>query len=182
MAAGFSSRAGTYKMTLQIGGKTVIERCIEGMYDICSRVIIVGGHKIENLKFLCGKYPNIELVLNENFEDGMFSSVKKGISSIKEDRLFLIPGDYPLINSSIYERMLKVDGDIVIPVYDRQKGHPVLIKKEIADELLCSPEYNNLREFIHLKGFTAVEVEEPGILMDIDTIDDYKALLNYELT
>jgi molybdenum cofactor cytidylyltransferase len=36
-------------MTLQIGGKTVIERCIEGMYDICSKVVVVGGYKIKNL-------------------------------------------------------------------------------------------------------------------------------------
>ena len=176
LAAGFSSRACTYKMTLELGGKTVIEQCIEGMYDICSRVIVVGGHRIEYLEFLLDKYSKIELVFNEKFEEGMFSSVKKGISCIREERCFLIPGDYPLISRRVYESMLEVDSDIVIPVYKHQRGHPVLMKKEAAISLLRSPQYKNVRDFIHFRGFTPVVVEEEGILFDIDTIEDYETL------
>ncbi len=42
--------------------------------------------------------------------------------------------------------------------------------------MLCSPQYNNVREFIHFRGFTPVEVEEEGILIDIDTIEIYETL------
>jgi molybdenum cofactor cytidylyltransferase len=37
LAAGFSSRAKTYKMTLKVREKTVIERAIESMLNVSSR-------------------------------------------------------------------------------------------------------------------------------------------------
>jgi len=44
LAAGLSSRMGKYKMSLKMGNKTVIESCIESMYDLCSTIIVVGGY------------------------------------------------------------------------------------------------------------------------------------------
>lgn len=43
LATGLSSRAGTNKMLLDMGGMAVIERCILPMYNICSKVIVVSG-------------------------------------------------------------------------------------------------------------------------------------------
>ena len=56
LAAGLSRRAGTYKMTLRINGKPLLERCIENMYDICSKIIVVGGYKIEDIRSIVDKY------------------------------------------------------------------------------------------------------------------------------
>lgn len=74
-AAGFSSRAGTYKLALELKGKSVIERCIEGMYNTCSKIIVVGGYNIEKLAPVLDKYSKIKLIYNENYQSGMFSSV-----------------------------------------------------------------------------------------------------------
>ena len=45
LAAGLSSRVGINKLLLDIDGKTVIEQCILGMYDVCSRIIVIGTIK-----------------------------------------------------------------------------------------------------------------------------------------
>jgi molybdenum cofactor cytidylyltransferase len=103
LAAGLSKRAKSFKITLDLGGKTLIENCIEGMYNSCSRIIVIGGYKIENIIPIINKYPKAELVFNENFQDGMYSSVKKGLMQIKAERFFLTPGDYPVVNRSVYE-------------------------------------------------------------------------------
>ncbi|MEW9096437.1 MAG: nucleotidyltransferase family protein [Clostridiaceae bacterium] len=174
LAAGLSTRAGTNKLVLNIYGKTVIERCIYGMYDLCSKIIVVGGYRVEEIKDILDKYPKVELVYNPDYLEGMFSSVKKGLSYIKEERFFLIPGDYPVINKKIYEKMLNVDRDIVIPVYNGKKGHPLLMKSYLIKELLEDIHYETLRDFINEKGFASIDVEERGILMDIDTMEDYK--------
>lgn len=179
LAAGLSTRAGTNKLILDIDGKTVIERCIYGMYDLCSKIIVVGGHRMEEIKDVLDKYPKVELVYNPDYLEGMFSSVKKGLSHIKEERFFLIPGDYPVISKKIYEDMLKIDRDIVIPVYNGKKGHPLLMKSYLIKELLEDIHYETLRDFISEKGFTSINVEEPGILMDIDTMEDYKRACLY---
>jgi molybdenum cofactor cytidylyltransferase len=181
LAAGLSSRTGIYKMTLEIEGKTIIERCVESMYDFCSRVIVVGGYRIEKLIPVLCRYHKVEIVYNKNYEQGMFSSVKEGFKSVREERFFYTPGDYPIIGKEVYEKMLKFDGDIIIPVYNGIKGHPLLMKSCIAKEFIYSDKYSNLREAVSSKETNLVDVNDPDILKDIDTMDDYKDLLNMQL-
>jgi molybdenum cofactor cytidylyltransferase len=173
LAAGLSSRAENYKMALDLGGETVIERCVKGMYSSCSRIIVVVGHKAEIIKEILNKYSKVELIYNKEYQQGMFTSVKEGLKRVKEDRFFFTPGDYPLISTEVYDKMLQIGGDIIIPTYKGRKGHPILMKKSTADEIFIRKELTNLREFINYKGFTAVQVEDGGILMDIDTVEDY---------
>jgi molybdenum cofactor cytidylyltransferase len=108
----------------------------------------------------------------------MFSSVKEGFRHVQHDRFFFIPGDYALVNTKVYKILSDVSGDIVIPTYNGKKGHPVLINKSVAEELLKNQEFSNLRDFINYKGFTAVPVEDEGILIDIDTAEDYLIVKN----
>lgn len=176
LAAGLSSRTGLYKMTLLLNGKTVIENAIDNMSSSCGRVIVVGGHNIESLKPIVERYENAELVYNENYMEGMFSSIKKGLSYIKGDRFFFVPGDYPLISPLVYSSLLSVDGDIVLPVFKGRRGHPLLIKSSLISEILGG-EYNNMRKFVHSKNVIEVAVDCGGILRDIDTMDDYYELL-----
>lgn len=179
LAGGFSSRAGAYKLTLELGGKTVIEHCIEGMYETCSRIIVVGGYKVNHLTPILDKYFKIELVYNKNYETGMFSSVIEGLKHMKGDRIFLIPGDYALVSNDVYESLLKVKSEIVLPTYQGMNGHPVLMDKRMSNLLLSSTNYSNLREFITDQEFNTVEVKSPGILMDIDTQEDYINIKNW---
>lgn len=179
LAAGLSSRAGTNKLVLEINNKTVIERCIYGMYDICSKITVVVGHKIGDIKNILNKYPKIEIVYNSDYLNGMFSSVKKGLTNVKEDNFFLIPGDYPVVNKKTYDEMLKLDKNIVIPIYNGIRGHPLLMKSILINEILEDASCKSLRDFINKKGFTSVNVKDPGILMDIDTMEDYNKILTY---
>jgi len=75
--------------------------------------------------------------------------------------------------------MLKLNEDIVIPMYKGKKGHPLLMKSYLIGELIKSKHYNTLRDFVNIKGFKSINVEEPGVLMDIDTMEDYKEILLY---
>lgn len=177
LAAGFSSRAGVFKMSLDFNGKTVLESSICNMKKFCSKIYVVAGYKIEVIKDILKPYNDIEVVFNENYEEGMFSSVKKGIECLKGDRFFITPGDYPCIKQETYSALLNTEGRIVIPVYEGIKGHPILLDTLVGKELLKSDKFHNLREYISSSGFTTVEVDDRGILKDIDTIDDYKELL-----
>ena len=173
LAGGLSSRAGTNKLILEIDNITIIEHCILGMYDYCSKIIVVGGHRIDDIKKHLKKYSKVDLIHNENYLDGMFSSVKTGLKHLEGDRFFLTPGDYPMINKSTYEAMLKVNEDIVIPTFNKKKGHPILIKTHLRDEIVNNPSINSLRDYIWKKEPVTLEVEDSGILFDVDTMDDY---------
>ncbi len=181
LAGGYSTRAGTFKMTLPLAGKTLIEQTIQGMYDLCSRIIVVGGHRFEKIAFLSQRYRKIQLVFNKDYQSGMFSSIKEGVKHLEGERFFLIPGDYPLARKEVYEKMLQVKGDIVVPTFGGRKGHPVLMKSSLAQELLRETGDSNLKIFIDRKGYTLVDVADEGILVDVDTVTDYeRAVSRYE--
>ena len=178
LAAGFSSSAGTYKMAWLLEGKPLIHHTIDSMASFCSRIIVVGGHNIERLMELTRCYVKVQVVFNENYSSGMFTSVKEGIKHLKDDKFFLIPGDCPLVKRETFRQLLHARGDIVIPKYRGRKGHPVLMESSLKEEILREPDDSNLRDFIRRKGYETIEVEDRGILVDIDTWEDFeKAVL-----
>jgi molybdenum cofactor cytidylyltransferase len=179
LAAGLSSRSGRYKMALPLGGKTVIEKSIEGMYDIASRIVVVTGWRAERVRELLAAYDKVEIVLNANFRAGMFGSVKAGIARVRAPRFFLLPGDHPLIEARVYAQMLTVAGEIVIPTCEGRKGHPVLFQSHLIPEILDRPDESTLRDYILSKGYVTTEVEDRGILLDIDTPEDYDAIRGF---
>lgn len=176
LAAGLSSRMGKYKMTLKFRQKTIIENCIEAMYGYCSNIIVVGGYNYNIINELLKPYRKVSTVLNENYMNGMFSSVKTGLKKVKGNRFFLTPGDYPLIRKDTYEKMLKCKADIVIPMYDGKKGHPVLVNSNLIGDILNNDNYESMRDFINSHNFTTVSLKDEGILMDADTPEDYNKI------
>ena len=182
LAAGLSSRSGQYKMALPLGDRTVIEKSIEGMYDLVSQVLVVVGWKADQIRSLLSAYHKVEFVLNEDFRAGMFSSVKAGISHVRAPFFFLLPGDHPLIDAKVYAHMLATTDDIassgiVIPTFGGRKGHPVLFSSDLIPKILRYPDTATLRDYIRTKGHTEIEVEQEGILVDMDTLEDYRAVL-----
>ena len=179
LAAGFSERAGQFKMTLPIGDKTILEMCIEGMTSVCDRIIVVGGYNYDKIKEIVADIPNVEFCYNKNYEAGMFTSIKRGIREIGADRFFIIPGDQPLVQAETYRKMLAVDADIVIPRYKGKKGHPVLFRSHLIEEILAMPDEACLRDFIHSKNAVCIDLDDRGILLDVDNPADYKTVKQY---
>ena len=55
LAGGYSTRAHGFKMEFDIEGKTILQRCIEGFYDSCRKIIVVTGFKYEKIEKLATK-------------------------------------------------------------------------------------------------------------------------------
>ena len=79
LAAGYSSRMGSFKPALYIGDKTVIARLITSFCDAGIRdIVVVSGHNRELLQSLIAGFDVTESY-NENFPQGMFSSIQAGV-------------------------------------------------------------------------------------------------------
>ncbi len=172
LAGGFSSRANGFKPLFKIGGTTLIERAVLPFLKLCDRVIVVTGYRSEEINKVLSKYPKVHLVFNEDFEEGMFSSIKKGVSEVSGDRFFLTPGDYPFITEKLCEVLTQFNEEVITPSFSHKKGHPILINSKLKDEILHSSEVS-LREYLKKKNIKIVSVEDEGILKDIDTGEDY---------
>ena len=179
LAAGFSRRMGQFKPALPIKDKPLLERCIENMQPVCNRIIVVGGYNFLKTAELTQPLSGVTLVKNEHFEKGMFSSVQSGIRAVNAGRFFLLPGDQPAVKTKTFREMLAIEGDIVVPRYRGKKGHPVLFAAHLAPDILALPETAILRDFIHSRAATIVDVDDPGIGMDIDSMQDYLVIKQY---
>ena len=176
LAAGLSTRAGQYKMALRLGDKTLIEHSITGMAPVVERIFVVGGYRIEVLRQILAGYSQVEVVHNTAFRDGMFSSVRAGLQRVRAERAFLLPGDYPLVSTETYLRLLAEPGDVVIPTCGGRKGHPVLLSAHAIAEILRQPGTSTLRDCIRQIGAVTVDVQDEGILLDVDFPDDFEAV------
>ena len=172
LAGGFSSRANGFKPLFEIGGTTLIERAVVPFLKLCDRVIVVTGYRSKDINKVLGKYHKVHLVFNKNYADGMFSSIKKGVSEVTGDRFFLTPGDYPFITKEICELLTEFNEEVIIPSFSHRKGHPILIDSKLKEEILHSSEIS-LRDFLKKKSSKIVSVEDEGVLKDIDTDEDY---------
>lgn len=185
LAGGYSTRADGFKMEFDIEGKTILQRCIEGFYDSCRKIIVVTGFKYEKIEKLVKDYEKVVTVYNDNYPKGMFTSIKKGISQVESEKFFLTPGDYPLINKKIVDDMLtksiKVKNknkEVIIPSFYGKGGHPILADSSIVQDILVKSDDYNLREFLKNRKVAYEIIEDKSIILDVDTAQDYNEALS----
>ena len=185
LAGGYSTRADGFKMEFDIEGKTILQRCIEGFYDSCRKIIVVTGFKYEKIEKLVKDYEKVVTVYNDNYPKGMFTSIKKGISQVESEKFFLTPGDYPLINKKVIEEILtksiKVKNknkEVIIPSFYGKGGHPILADSSIVQDILIKSDDYNLREFLKNRKVAYEIIEDKSIILDVDTAQDYNEALS----
>jgi molybdenum cofactor cytidylyltransferase len=111
----------------------------------------------------------------------MLSSVKIGLKSIqhKADAGLIVLGDQPNIEpitiKTIIDTYKNTKKAIIVPSYQRHRGHPFLIDKSCWEEILNLPQDMTLRDFLNSnpQEIYYVNVEDSSILQDMDTPDDY---------
>ncbi len=175
LAGGYSSRVGQNKMLLPYRDLPLILHSIRTMAPNVSRIFVITGHYHEEIAKVLQDEPKVEIVLNQEYARGMFSSVLAGARVATED-VFLVPGDYPLIKPQTYQSILMASGSVRVPIHESKKGHPLFLNRDIVLALRMEPLESNLKVFRDRYPLTLVDVADPGILIDIDTLADLAAL------
>lgn len=183
-AAGLSSRMGKWKMTLPYKGGTIIEKSISNALKICNKIILVTGYRGEELNTLVETNSKILTVKNENFKKGMFSSIQTGVHLIESEWFFITMGDMPNIGIDIFKTLINTrdtspgEFDIVRPLYQGKRGHPVLLHKKTIQTILKEPVSSEMKKvFTHFKVLD-IDMNLPDTFRDIDTPEEYRFILN----
>jgi molybdenum cofactor cytidylyltransferase len=186
LAAGESKRMGFPKLLLQFNGKTMIENVIIHVAQSDSDgILVVLGAGREELVELIRKY-DVTYCYNENYREGMLSSVQCGFKNLPLDieAVMVFQGDEPFISpeviNSVTEAYRSSGRGIIIPVYKGKRGHPLLLDIKYRDQIDNLDQNEGLRSItkIYYDDIHEVETDEPGILRDFDTLDDYKKEFN----
>jgi molybdenum cofactor cytidylyltransferase len=109
----------------------------------------------------------------------MFTSIQKAVSEVTAPTFFLTPGDCPLVKKETVRQIAEHKGSVVIPSFDYNGGHPIKLSSEVKQRILDTSVDRNLR--VVLSGFEReyVNVEDPGVIMDVDTPEDYQKAIDY---
>jgi molybdenum cofactor cytidylyltransferase len=95
-----------------------------------------------------------------------------------------MPGDQPMIEAGEINRVIAARMEsgkgIVMPAYRGRRGHPLLIDSRYREEVMTLPENKGLRTLAAQNPGDVFEAEtdDPSVLRDIDTQDDYLNELN----
>jgi molybdenum cofactor cytidylyltransferase len=192
LAGGLSSRMQQLKPLLLLGGETITNHVISTFLNEGVDVFLVVGYRKEEIA-LGIKRRDINFVYNPDYEQGMFSSVQSGVRRLHltYQAFFVLPVDIPLVRPATIRRLMDTAVEnpcnIIYPTFGGKRGHPPLIPSALIPAILAWEKTGGLKTLLNSREKQALElpVFDSNILFDIDTRDDYAALLKrferYEL-
>lgn len=181
LAAGKSRRMGSCKQLLSLGGKTVIARCLDALVaGGVSEIVVVVADAANQVGAAVQDYP-ARIVVNPEEEGDMASSVRSGREALPTAVSGVIVAlcDYPLVAAATICSLLTAHAEspdcIIIPCHQEERGHPLLFPRVILDEL---NDLLILRDLVRRdpSRIRYLTVEDPGVLEDMDTPEDYRRI------
>jgi molybdenum cofactor cytidylyltransferase len=179
LAAGASSRMGeTNKLTIPVDGTPMVARVVDALQESSvEQIFVVTGHAAEEIEDALGDR-DVEMVHNPDYEEGMGSSVRAGVSAVGHDvdGVLIALADMPWVDSAVIRRLLDAfspDGDlsIYIPMFGRKRGNPVLWGARHFPELreLSGDVGGKVLFHRHAEAICYVDVESAAVNIDVDT-------------
>jgi len=184
LAGGLSTRMQRFKPLLPLGDATVTDRVTGTFLSASVDVFLVAGYRHNDIAAGI-RNRGVTIVFNPDYEKGMFSSIRAGLRRLgsKYQAFFVNPVDIPLVRPSTIKRLMEAAAQhpdsIIYPVFLGKRGHPPLIPAKIAPAILGWENGGGLKAVLELHEKLALEVPVPDsfILFDIDTPENYQALL-----
>jgi molybdenum cofactor cytidylyltransferase len=186
LAAGASSRMGTPKALLEFRGETFLDRLIRVLSGVCDPVIVALGYHAEEIRAATVR-GNARFVTNPDPSRGQLSSLQTALAEVPSDaEIFLFqPVDCPASEPETVRRIIGAfsspssgDALLVIPRYAGHRGHPVAARRELISEFLALPAEAQAKNVVHrhVDRTHYLDVDDPGILSDIDDPEAYRVL------
>lgn len=142
MAGGRSSRMGTNKALLSIGGKTVIERIVTELSKIVSDIVIVTNTP-EEYQFL-----GLPMIEDQWKDMGPLAGIHAGLTASRTEKNLVVACDMPFISAQLGGVLLNLLDDYQIAVPDISgQLHPLFAayRKDTLGEISHSLQNQTLR-------------------------------------
>ena len=190
LAAGKSTRMGEPKQLLRLGERTVLERTLENVRAAgVEEIVLVLGSSAATIQrqLPSSTFEGIKVVVNQAWGQGMASSLREGLAALSPqiDGALIVLADQPFLRPAtldqIVDRYRLANAQIVIPMYKGSRGNPVLLDRSVFADVMALDGDVGCRAIFggHAEGIVKVEVEDVGILLDIDNKEDYERLQRF---
>lgn len=190
LAAGASERMGKPKPLLKFKDRTFLGQIISvlKLSDADRITVVLGaeGHIIKKSVDLSG----VNVVMNRDYERGQLSSLIAGIENTppQTQAILVCLADMPFITAEVVNQIIakfrQTGAAIVVPVLNAKRGHPTLFARSLFNELASAPQEQGARFVLYSNEQQILELQtsDSGILIRIDTPDDYRLHFGTEPT
>lgn len=181
LAAGSSTRFGSNKLqhVLADGTPIAVAAARNLVAAIPHTVAVVRPGRLKLAAML--REAGCTVVTCRNASEGMGASLARATRAAKDASGWVVAlADMPFIKPAsirIIAEALKDGAAIAAPSYQGKRGHPVGLARRFGDELLALRGDEGARNIIGSRPdwVTLYEVDDAGVLRDIDTPDDLPA-------
>ncbi|MBC7228058.1 MAG: HAD-IIA family hydrolase [Thermoflexales bacterium] len=184
LAAGGSTRFGRPKQLLDWNGIPMVAHVADvALAAELSPVVVVLGHSAEEIQAALAGRP-VRIATNWRWEEGLSTSVQTGLGALPPDTdaAIFLQCDQPLITPDLLRRLVtrfqETGAPIVCLVYESRRASPTLFARPLFRELAGVTGDQGGRALIlrHPQSVETVEVDDPDLLADVDTPEEYERL------
>lgn len=191
LSAGFSSRIGSHKAFLMWDEKqTIIEKLIAEYisFGINEIIIVLNQLFLENYTRSNFNFLEKCIAVTNNYpEYGRFYSILLGCKALTSNQsVFLQNVDNPFTTIKLLKSLFnsqQPEKDIYIPSFQNQNGHPILLSENVIKDLCLINKHDedlNIRDFIENYNTKLVNWSNEKILVNINTLEEYKKYFSNE--
>ncbi len=186
LAAGSSRRMGERNKLLEVVDDVplVVSAVRAALASNADEVLVVTGEDHERLEACLAGLP-VQLLWNPDHAEGLSTSLKVGASAIPPNARAVVVclGDMPLVHAVHIDSLIRAftahpDSSIFVPTSNGRRGNPVLWTVDLLPEVGTIAGDVGCRALMsrHPVKVREVPMDEPGILTDVDTPGDLRAL------
>jgi molybdenum cofactor cytidylyltransferase len=178
LAAGASTRMGTQKLLLPLGGQPLVRRAVAAVCDagFDEVLVVVGSEREQVIRALEGL--PVRHAVNPDYASGMGSSFRTAVEHLPDsDAAMFALADQPLVTAAEYRQVLDTYHQHRSPIVSVRYGDvmapPHLFAKEFFPELAVL-EHGARPVLLRHRDKTTILTFPTDLLADIDTPEDYE--------
>ena len=148
-------------------------------------VLVVTGANADQLSQVIEDLP-VQIIHNPLWQSGQSTSLNAGLKAIDESisAVIFLLADQPQINELLIRALVAEHeaslSPIVAPLIDDQRGNPVLFDRVTFPDLFEISGDVGGRAIFDRFPIKWVDWQDPNILLDVDTEEDYQQLINLD--
>ncbi len=192
-AAGRSTRMGNPKPLMDADGATFLERTVAALREGGADPVVVGVRDHRGPIHAAARKTGAHVLVPDRVDDGPIATVRAAVEWATNpptpeeaeptvQALLLLPVDHPKVKGRTVGRLVEAflaaepSPPLVIPVHGDRSGHPVLFGASLFSELGEEELDEGARTVVrrHRSRALEVPVDDRGVLVDIDTLPDYR--------
>jgi len=188
LSGGASTRMGSPKALLPYQGRPFLDHLLEATRHpkISVRRVVLGPDAEPIAKAI--HLSADEIVINADWGQGQLTSIHAALRSLPPglDGMLLCLVDHPLISSVLVADLISMfytsHASIVLPIFMRRRGHPVIFASRLFPEILAAPQDVGARAVVwaHRGEVQEFPTTEEGCILNLNDPEAFRKIISHE--